>query len=88
MNSPLSPSLIATLTQFGAAGLIAWMWLTERRHALSRERLIERAHDRIEESRTQLDALLRIVEDNTRALASLEASQRLITEALEKLSRK
>ena len=87
MTPALSSNLIVAFTQFGAAGLIAWMWLTERRHALLRERLIERAHDRIEESRVQLDALVRIVEDNTRALVNLESAQRMMTDALDRLAR-
>ncbi len=86
MNPSIPPNLIATLTQFGAAGLIAWMWLTERRHALSRERLLERAHERLEEGRVQYEILARIVEDNTRALASLESSQQRMVEALDRLA--
>ena len=70
----MQPDLIPTLTQFGVAGLIATMWLVERRAASAREQQLGEAHDRLVESRAHLDALLTVVKDNTRAVTSLEAA--------------
>lgn len=78
--------LAATLTQFGMAGLIAWMWLTERREAAGRERQLTEAHERILDQRVQLDALLGVVSDNTRAVAALEAGQRSLARLVEHLA--
>lgn len=64
------------LAQFGAAGLIAWMWLMERRGAVQRETQLSEAHARVVEQKVQLDALLSVVTENTRAVAAVEAGQR------------
>lgn len=66
----------AMLAQFGMAGLIAWMWLTERRAGLARERQIEEAHRRLTQEQEAMGVLLRVVEANTRAMVSLEIGQR------------
>lgn len=81
----MEPELVVQVTQFGVAGLIAWMWMTERRSALGREKQLSDAHERLMEQRTQLEALVRLVSENTRALASLESGlaslQRIIERA-------
>lgn len=77
--------LATTITQFGAAGLIAWMWLSERRHGALRERQIAEAHERLLEHRLQLDLLVDVVRDNTRAMSALEAGQRRIADLLDRL---
>jgi hypothetical protein len=69
-------TLIATFTQFGAAGLIGALWLFERRHAAHRERQLDEAHRQLMASERQVDALLRVVQENTRAVNSLQHSQR------------
>lgn len=79
------PDLIVTLTQFGVAGLIGWMWLLERRAGTSREQQLTEAHKRLMEDREQVAVLMEVVRDNTRALAALEAGQRGIAAALERL---
>lgn len=63
---------LAALAQLGAAGLIGWMWLAERRAAATRERQLGDAHERLMQERPQLSALLEVVRDNTRALSALE----------------
>ncbi|RMH26182.1 MAG: hypothetical protein D6693_07685 [Planctomycetota bacterium] len=77
----MEQDLLNFATQFGAAGLIAWMWLSERRHAATREAQLSEAHERLAQSRVALDSLLTVVADNTRALASLEATQRALLAA-------
>lgn len=79
------PALTA-LAQLGAAGLIGWMWLTERRAAAAREKQLADLHDRVMQERTHVAALLAVVRDNTRALAALEAGQRGIVALLERVA--
>ncbi len=76
--------LATALAQFGAAGLIGWMWLSERRAAAVRDRQLAEAHDRIQRDRTELDALLATLERNTRALAAVQAGQRRLAEILDR----
>ena len=74
--------VLVQATQFGIAGLIAWMWMTERRAALGRERQLTEAHERLMEQRTQLEALVRLVAENTRALASIETGLGALPDAV------
>lgn len=74
------------LAQFGMAGLIAWMWLTERRAGLARERQIEEAHRRLTQEQESLAVVLRVVEANTRAMASLEIGQRELASLIRELA--
>lgn len=74
--------LLASLAQFGAAGLIGFMWLTERRHAHARDQQLTEAHERLLEQRLQLEQLIRVVGDNTRALTRVEEAQRAVVEAM------
>lgn len=80
----MPPDLLTTLTQFGAAGLIAWMWLVERRSAGERERQLAEAHRALMEQRVQLERVLSVVSDNTRAVTALEAGQRRLAEVIER----
>ncbi len=73
-----SAEMVAQLAQFGAAGLIALMWLVERRAAAGREARLEQAHTRLMEQREQLHALLEVISDNTRAMTALETTQRTL----------
>lgn len=75
-------TVAAWAAQFGLAGLVCWMWLSERRAAAQRERELREAHDRLMRERRGSDVLMAALNDNTRALASLEACQRGLTEAL------
>lgn len=78
--------IATTLTQFGMAGLIAWMWLTERQAASGRERQLSEAHERIVDQRVQLDALLTVISENTRAVAALESGQRALSRLVERVA--
>lgn len=81
----MDPAIFTEVTQFGLAGLVAWMWLTERRASAQREAQLGEAHERLMEQRVQLDALMRLVGENTRALASLESSQRSLSQIIERV---
>jgi hypothetical protein len=82
------PDLTAALAQLGAAGLIGWMWLSERRAAAARERQLSQLHDRLMQERVSLSALVSVVRDNTRALSALESGQRAIASAMDRLARR
>ena len=82
----MEPELVVQVTQFGVAGLIAWMWMTERRSALGRETQLSDAHERLMEQRTQLEALVRLVSENTRALASLESGLASLQRIIERVA--
>jgi hypothetical protein len=79
--------LAAALAQLGAAGLIGWMWLAERRAAAEREAQLRALHERLMQERPQIAVLLAVVRDNTRALTALEAGQRGVAAALERFFR-
>ena len=78
-------TILTTLTQFGAAGLIGLLWLLERRAAAHRERQLDEAHRAVMARRQELDAMLGVVRDNTQALSSLQQSQQRLIDVLEKL---
>ncbi|MBL8765352.1 MAG: hypothetical protein JNM07_13915 [Phycisphaerae bacterium] len=80
----IETEVAAAIAQFGTAGLIGWMWLTERRSAQARESQLGRAHERILEQRSHLEALLRTLRSNTRALSALEKGQRRLAALLER----
>jgi hypothetical protein len=76
--------LAAAVMQFGTAGLIGWLWLTERRSATTRERQLHEAHDRLMGQESQVRTILSALESNTRALVMLEAGQRELARAIER----
>lgn len=81
----METDLMQMLTQFGAAGLIGVLWIWERRLSAARERQLCESHDRIMEQRYQLEELLRVVADNTGAIASMESCQQRLVALLEGL---
>jgi hypothetical protein len=77
--------IAAFVTQFGMAGLIAWMWLSERRSSATREAQLSEAHTRIMDRQVQVESLMDLVAENTRAVSSLESSQRTIGQLLDRV---
>jgi light-regulated signal transduction histidine kinase (bacteriophytochrome) len=84
----MPPELATTLTQFGVAGLIAWMWLTERRAAAERERQLSEAHARILAESADRAALLDALKDCTKAMVGLECAQRALADVIDRLDRR
>ncbi len=80
----IDTEVAGSLVQFGTAGLMGWMWLTERRGAAARERQLDEAHARIVEQRVGLEALLGAVRENTKVLGQIEAGQRMMVEVFAK----
>ncbi|MCA9293996.1 MAG: hypothetical protein KDA20_09305 [Phycisphaerales bacterium] len=78
----LDPELLTNAASLGTAGLIALMWLSERKSSTERERQLTESHERIMEQRVQLDALMTLVRENTRAVTALEAGQQEIVRVL------
>ena len=76
---------MASLTQFGVAGLIGWMWIVERRAAAVRDRQVQEAHDRMLSDKTRLEVLVQALRENTRALTALEVGQRGFIALLERI---
>ncbi len=83
----IEAEMLAVVTQLGAAGLMGVMWLTERRGAVQREQQLTGAHERIMLQQKHLDVLVRALEDNTRALISLESNQRELAGVLARMER-
>jgi hypothetical protein len=81
----MNPETAAALAQFGTAGLIGWMWLTERRAAMVRERQLSEAHERLLAERACFDLVVAAIKENTRVLATLEAGQRTLAGVLERI---
>ncbi|HYE01743.1 MAG TPA: hypothetical protein VD963_00770 [Phycisphaerales bacterium] len=75
---------LSALVQFGAAGLIGWMWLSERRAAAGRESQLTAAHERILGDKARLDTLVGVLEQNTRIITALELGQRQLVQVLER----
>ncbi len=77
--------VIAMLKQFGTAGLLAWLWLSERRSSAAREQQLTEAHAKVMGQGQQIDVLTKALNDSTRALTLLEAGQRELIRVLERL---
>jgi hypothetical protein len=82
----LEPDIAAAIAQLGAAGLIGFMWLSERRSSAERERQLREAHDRLMSERLQIGALVELVRETTKAMAGLEAGQRRMESVLDRLA--
>jgi hypothetical protein len=78
----MGDDILLSLGQFGAAGLIGALWLLERRHGAARDRQLDEAHRRVMERERDAAALMSVVQENTRAIAALESSQRLLIDLL------
>lgn len=82
----MESEVASAVAQFGVAGLIGWMWLTERRAAQARERQLTEVHERLVQERATLDVVMRVVTANTRALAALEGTQNRLTRLLDAIA--
>lgn len=78
----MDPTLTTTLAQCGVAGLIGWMWLTERRAAADRDKQLTEAHAQLLSDHKTIDVLLKALDDNTRAITTLESTQRALINSI------
>jgi len=79
-------TLTPILSQFGLAGFVAWMWLTERRAATTREKQIAETHDRLMQERRTLDAVLGALDRSTAAMTAVQEAQRTLASAIDRLA--
>lgn len=86
LDPDAAATLAPTIAQFGVAGLIGWMWLTERRLAVGREQQVSELHRRVLEDHAKIEVLLAALRDNTKALTALESAQRELSGSLERFS--
>ena len=63
---------VTAFTQFGAAGLIGVLWVMERRYAAHRDRQLDEAHRKLIGPERDLEALLTVVKENTKAINTLQ----------------
>ena len=82
----MPPDLLPILAQSGAAGLIALMWLTERRVTAARDRQLSDLADRLTQERATTSTLLAVIGDNTRALTAIEIGQRSLAAILDRVT--
>ena len=84
-------SAISDLASFGAAGLMGTMWLWERKLSQLRESQLDEAHARIQRDEQRLGNLIKVVEQNTAAVARFNETQRqtndILKHAMEELCR-
>ena len=78
----MDPQLATMAAQFGVAGLIGWMWLTERRAGADRDRQLSDAQAMLTQGQKSIEVLLRALDDNTRAITALEGTQRALIDSL------
>jgi len=81
-ENAMETDILGAVAQLGAAGLIGWMWLTERRAAAEREQQLREAHAAILNERPRLEVLLKALDANTRAITALEVGQRQLVEVV------
>ena len=81
----IAETIISDLTSFGAAGLMAAMWLLERRLLRRREEQLTDAHERIGQDREKLTGLLDVVGRNSAAIVRFLQHQKEQTEILKHL---
>lgn len=84
----MQAELVGAMAQFGVAGLIGWMWLSERRAAAARERQLEQAHERLMSERLHVEVLVNVAGGVQRALGDLERAQRDLCRTLRALARR
>jgi hypothetical protein len=85
LEAAMEAEIVGSLTQFGVAGLVCWMWLSERRASAERERQITESHTKLIRQDDEHRVLIEVVRENTKALASLEAGQRGLVSAIDRL---
>lgn len=77
---------LAPLAQFGAAGLMGALWIWERNLTRRRERELSEAHSQLMVQRESLRELVKLVEQNTRALEGFQQTQDRLARVVESLA--
>ena len=72
----MTPEALTIISQFGPAGLLGLLWIMERRHASLRDRQLSETHQSLTTRQNEIGVIIDVVRDNTRAIVSLEQTQR------------
>lgn len=81
----MSIEAIQPLTQFGVAGLMGMLWVWERLMSRKREAQLNEAHQHLRRQHHELNSLIRLVRQNTRAIARFDHTQTQLKELLERM---
>lgn len=79
--------MLESMMEYGVAGLMGALWVWERSHSQRRERQLSEAHDRLMERDRQLEALVELVKQNTRAMVDFERGHRQMMKILVRLGK-
>ena len=82
----MEAEIMGAMTQFGVAGLVCWMWLSERRASADRERQITEAHTKLIRQDEGHRVLIEVVRENTKAMAGIEGGQRELGAAIARIN--
>ncbi len=78
--------MLQPLTQFGVAGLMGLLWVWERLMSRRRELQLNEAHLRLMSQHRELNVLVKLVRQNTRAMVRFDQTQLQLKELLEKMN--
>ncbi len=81
----LTAEAIQQLTQFGVAGLMGLLWVWERLMSRKREAQLNEAHLNLQGQHHELNVLVKLVRQNTRAIVRFDRTQLQLKELLEKM---
>lgn len=81
----MNTEMIQPLTQFGVAGLMGLLWVWERLMSRKRETQLNESHQRLLAQNHELAALIKLVRQNTRAIAKFDRTQLQLKGLLEKM---
>ncbi len=81
----ITADAIQPLTQFGVAGLMGLLWVWERLMSRKRETQLNEAHLHLQHQHHELNVLVKLVRQNTRAIVRFDRTQLQLKELLEKM---
>ena len=79
------------LTQFanlGAAGIIGFMWLAERKASNKKETQLSQSHQLVMQKQDHIACLTKVIKENSVAITKLNETQKYQTSLLKQLIRK
>jgi len=78
--------MLEAMVQFGVAGLMGTLWVWERTHSRRREAQLSEAHRLLMEQDRELEVLIRLVRQNTRAMVGFEPTHKQLCQLLERMN--
>ena len=77
--------LFTEIASLGAAGIMGAMWLIERRFSTKRDAQLTKTHDKLIESKQNINYLTSVIQKNTAAFTKLNETQNFQTEIIKQL---